>query len=92
MNRFEGRFPSSLADCYLALYLFEILLSVGGRILRVFFRDFRRVLGLHGVFLPLSDGQLANEILSCLVGLLRTPFLSPFVPGCCAIPNHLQTT
>ena len=38
------------------------------------------------VFHQLLDYQLVNELVRCFVGVLRPPFLSLCVPGCC--PTH----
>ena len=49
----------------------------------------RLVLASGRVFHQLLDSQLVNELVRFFVGILRSPFLSLGVPGCCPIHDNL---
>ena len=86
---FAGSFPSHPppADCYLLAVFFSI--SVVGRWSDSFFEIVDGLLASSHVFHKLLDSQLVKKLVRCFVGVLRPPFLSLCVPGCCPIHDNL---
>ena len=56
-----------------------------------FFEIVDGFLASRHILRELLDGQLVNELVRCSVGILRPPFLSLCVLGCCPIHDNLKT-
>ena len=90
-SHLQAAFPSTHLLQFAITY-FSFFLPVVDRWSDRFFEIVDGFLASGRVFHQLLDGQVVNELVRFFGGVLRPPFLSLCVPGCCSFHDNLVKT